>query len=275
METIRRSGKDRRQSKADIHISRSVAIVKSLRKGIILHHTTLRSNHAKDVRIAASRRGSRRSSILRRKLPPTVPASGAKPGQVHVIGEAGGKVVADVHTNIKATSTNSCKVPFVPHFDDQQLVDADDESPLTQPYSHTAEQSLTGQPITILDTVSAGECSHGGTSKGNTSVNTTHTATTDTAHTNEMRRNSVILGQISVQQNEVAVIPRLDAKNDRNIVAWVSQIIYILIYTNACLVVAFVHIRLCILVICLYNTQITIAVHTLSHTALLYAHTNT
>ena len=41
-------------------------------------------------------------------------------------------------------------------------------------------------------------------------------------HINEVRRNSVVLGQISIQQDDVAVIPRLDAKNDRNIVAWVS-----------------------------------------------------
>ena len=40
-------------------------------------------------------------------------------------------------------------------------------------------------------------------------------------HINEVRRNSVVLGQISIQQDDVAVIPRLDAKNDRNIVSWV------------------------------------------------------
>ena len=43
------------------------------------------------------------------------------------------------------------------------------------------------------------------------------------AHINEVRRNSVVLGQINIQQDDVAVIPRLDAKNDRNIVAWVSM----------------------------------------------------
>ena len=233
METIRRSGKDRRQSKADIHISRSVAIVKSLRKGTILHHTTLRSNHAKDVRIAASRRGSRRSSILRRKLPPTVPAPSARPGQVHVIGESSSQVVADVHTNIIAASTNSCKASFVPPVcEDQQLLDADDESPHTQHLSHGTEPSPVDQPITILNTISVNACAQEGTAKGDTSVSTTHTATTDTVHTNEMRRNSVVLGQINVQQNEVAVIPRLDAKNDRNIVAWVRPIIYMLMYIH-------------------------------------------
>ena len=237
VETIGRSNKDRRQSKADVHISRSEAIVKHLRKGILLHQAEVRSNsRAESFKKAASRHGSRRSSIFKRKSQPNVPAFGARPSQVHATAEPTDQVVPTHRSDADtASSTTSPAVSFVERTfeNDFQLQDATDEPHHTQPQPSAAQSPIdqlamsTKDPSDSHTTLSSDQWARGGSSNRhlnrNTSVSSTHSASDPALHANEMRRNSVILGQINVQQNEVAVIPRLDTKNDRNIVAWVSK----------------------------------------------------
>ena len=298
-----KGGKERKHSKKEIHILRSEALVKTLRKSILQHHASLRSDSraissgrsnsntsgrmdtpTESFRMPISHSGSgRQPSIAKGKsksLPIGTNTLDADVSSVHLhvhipvsVPESKDQVelVYDVNTNtadkaridgIQSLSSSSPKVLHNTYAQDDplprslqySLKEPSDTQPsplfpvpaLMSPNALSTPPPLTtydsncttsgSGPISPIDMSSpkpSRSCretsnNHIPVIQRNNSVGTDCPSTTIdidkySTHINEVRRNSVVLGQISIQQDDVAVIPRLDAKNDRNIVAWVSK----------------------------------------------------